>query len=94
MPYIKAKDREQLDSCIEAFDGEIHTVGELNYVVTRIALRLLQRMGRNYNNISNIIGTLTLVPSEINRRLVHPYEDLKIQENGDVHEFEEFNKAF
>ena len=87
MPYIKDEDRDRLYDGIERLAEEIRTVGELNYVVTRLSLRLLKRMGLNYNNISNVIGTLTLIPSEIGRRFIHPYEDAKIKENGDVYEF-------
>lgn len=86
MPYIKHEDRPKFDSLIEALDG-IQTVGELNYVVTRLSLRFLKRFGLSYSNISNVVGTLTLIPVEMTRRLVNRYEDIKIAENGDVPEY-------
>ena len=89
MPYIKDKDRKRLQPGIDLLTDEIRTVGELNYTVTRLALRFLNHLGVNYSNISNVIGTLTLIPAEISRRIVHPYEDTKIVQNGDVEEFEE-----
>ena len=89
MPYIKPTDRDRLDCHIYHLGSEIETVGELNYAVTRLALCLLKRLGLNYSNISNIVGTLALVPVEIGRRLVSRYEDKKIAESGDVPEYGE-----
>lgn len=87
MPYIKSEDRDWLDQNIELISSYINSVGDLNYVVTRLSLRLLKKLGLNYNNISNIIGTLTLIPMEISRRIIGKYEDKKIKENGDVLEY-------
>jgi hypothetical protein len=45
----------------------------------------LQRACRAvYNNYKNYIGELQETVAEIRRRLLAPYEDIKIQENGDV----------
>ena len=87
MPYIKPIDRTRMDCWILPLSHKIETVGELNYAVTRLALRYLKLVGLSYNNISNVVGTLTLIPVEIGRRLVQQYEDAKIGENGDVPEF-------
>ena len=86
MPYVKQEDRIKLDPLVEALDT-IATVGELNYVVTRLSLRFLKRLGLSYSNISNVVGTLHLIPVEMTRRLVDAYENNKIEENGDVLEY-------
>jgi hypothetical protein len=91
MPYILASHRTDLDEPIEQLTAEIHTVGELNYVVTRLAMRFLGRVGMKYNNIAGVVGTLQLVILEMQRRIIGPYEDQKIQKNGDVPEYEEYD---
>lgn len=87
MPYINPERRSWLDSNIDRLSADIETVGELNYTITRLAMRLIKRLGKNYTNISTVIGTLTLVPLEMQRRFIGRYEDEKIVENGDVPEY-------
>ncbi len=38
----------------------------------------------NYDNYNTVIGVLESMKLEMYRRTVAPYEDLKVQENGDV----------
>jgi len=83
MPYIKEKDRPKFNRLLNE-SGEIKTVGELNYVITKLCLDFLRRQGCNYSILNGIVGVLTCVQMEFYRRKISIYEDKKIQENGDV----------
>lgn len=87
MPYIDEKGREQFEQEIFNLGAKISNVGELNYVITRVALQYLKKIGMNYSNFSNVTGTLNLVPLEIWRRLGTQYEHMKMNLNGDLPEF-------
>lgn len=84
MPYIKTEDRT-------AFDGpdvryRIPTnPGTLNYQFTLDIIRYVRAHGLNYQIINNVIGALESTKAEFQRRVVAPYEDTKIEENGDVY---------
>ena len=87
MPYIESKSRETLDSFIGRLSERIVTPGELNYVITRLTLKHVQKHGLCYSVLASVVGTLRLVCTEIEQRLVRDYEDGKINENGDVREY-------
>ena len=96
MPYIKEEDREKflytpkklgsnsevdlLRKVAESCD----TAGDLNYVFTVLCHQYLQIRGKNYQNINDCIGALEGCKMELYRRIVAPYEDVKIAVNGDV----------
>ena len=80
MPYLREKQRrEQLDSGGGADNG-----AELNYQFCRMADAYLHRFGLTYANINEVIGAIECAKLEITRRIIAPYEDSKIAENGDV----------
>lgn len=81
MPYIEAGVRPAIDSG----RMEPRTAGELNYAITRLVLRYLKKHGRRYSTMNDILGVLSACGLEFNRRVVAPYEDEKIEENGDVY---------
>jgi len=87
MPYIPQEDRDRIDLKLEHVSNTIKTPGELNYAITRMALLYIKTYGLNYNTIASVVGTLHLVFSELQRRLINLYEDEKIADNGDVPEF-------
>lgn len=89
MPYIDPAIRERLDNKIEELSSQILKSGELNYVITRLAMRFLMREKISYGRIAEVIGTLKLVATEIERRVVRIYELFKWDTNGDVKEFNE-----
>jgi len=78
MPYIKDEDKTKV-----ALDGA-GTPGELNYSFTTIALDYLERKGKNYTHINDVLGALEGCKLELYRRVVVPYENGKLEENGDV----------
>jgi hypothetical protein len=85
MPYIKPELRKELDN------DELPTnPGELNYLITKLVRRYLEfhRFGdkeTRYSHINDAIGALEAAKLELYRRIAVPYEDLKIEENGDVY---------
>lgn len=90
MPYItgvmrKILDRGPVHEQPFTDPGELpHNAGELNYVFTRIALDYIDRFGEDYQHYNDILGALEGAKLELYRRHVAPYEDRKIEQNGDV----------
>lgn len=81
MPYIPPNDRQRLDA-----GGTPHTVGELNYVITRLVDKYMQHHGgASYTQLNAVIGAMECAKLELYRRIAAPYEDEKIRENGEVY---------
>lgn len=80
MPYIPQDRRDNL------LNGEIRPVnpGDLNFLITMIIQDYLAPSAR-YTDFNDVIGVLECAKLELYRRLVAPYEDTKIEENGDVY---------
>jgi broad-specificity NMP kinase len=87
MPYIKQDQRlsvaKELESLIDVVDAT--NPGELNYVISSILASNLETEGVRYGNVNMLIGVLECAKLELYRRLAAPYEDGKIEENGDVY---------
>jgi hypothetical protein len=81
MPYITQERRDAID-----LDHEIpETAGELNYLFTTIIVDYLNTdNGPNYQKINDVMGALEGAKMEMYRRVAIPYEDVKIEQNGDV----------
>ena len=87
MPYILKNRREALEACDEFGPvGLPESAGELNYCITREIQEYVHRKGLSYSCIAEITGVLENVKQEFYRRIAGPYEDKKMQENGDVYE--------
>ena len=83
MPYIVGRRRDELNFALNQVTP--HTPGELNYCITRLCLEFLNReRSRGYGCYNEIMGVLSCVQQEFYRRVVSPYENEKIKENGDV----------
>lgn len=81
MPYIKGEERRQ-----ELRAGALpETVGELDYLLTVHVLRYLEHQAISFTTLNSIVGVLDNVKDEFRRRILHPYENLKCAENGDVY---------
>ena len=91
MPYIAPQpNREEIDpNLTEELFKSIQNPGDLNYVVTRLSLQLLMREGVDYVNAAGIEGALSHVSREFYRRFMEDYENLKIELNGDVPEYQQ-----
>ncbi len=88
MPYI-------IDSIRELVDDEIHALahafgGYTKSVLTYTIFKLMKLWvftaggGFNYQNMSDACAAARDAEHEFRRRYMDPYEDKKIQENGDI----------
>jgi hypothetical protein len=99
MPYIKEEFRSKLDPCINDMVNCLmdasnlssdstdisDTLGNINYCFSRVVAQIIGKP--NYNKIAMITGVLENIKQELYRRVASPYEDMKIQQNGDVKEY-------
>ena len=88
MPYIKRETKRKFQAVQLPFklqaDLNRLNAGELNYLITWIINRQLD--DANYARYNEIMGALECCKLELYRRMIAPYEDKKIKENGDVYE--------
>lgn len=101
MPYINKEEREELDSYIKELVNAIkytkanlnnpndfkNHLGRINYVFSRILSGVMGDI--NYSNIAMATGVIENIKQEFYRRIASPYEDKKINENGDIKEYSE-----
>ena len=82
MPYIKQNERSAMDQIVNMMDDwDVKADGDLNYILYAFCKRHVKP---SYNNYKNFCGELRQCATEIERRILAPYEDTKIIENGDV----------
>lgn len=82
MPYVIQEKRPDLDRVVDLMhDLDIIANGDLNYILFKYCK---YHVTPGYKNYKNFLGELEECCAEIRRRLLAKYEDLKIQENGDV----------
>jgi hypothetical protein len=85
MPYIEQNKRNYIDPLIEPIIQRVGVMdkGNINYIITRIVAAKYANGG--YEKRSTGAGVLQDAHDEYYRRVVAPYEDQKLQENGDVY---------
>lgn len=90
MPYIPEERRSLFDEEIDALAVKLRIsilvterAGSLNYVITSLIHRAYGS-GLSYSAHNEIIGVLDCAKMEWYRRRTAPYEDTKIESNGDV----------
>jgi len=88
MPYIDQKGRQIIDPMLKGVRVEEMGAGELNYTITSLCHRWIVCKGLKYINLAAVFGVLITALLELYRRIATPYEDKKIQENGEVSELE------
>ena len=87
MPYIKKEQRPQIDELLVPLLKHLQSLpveeqdGALNYSITKIVKGLYPT---KYFHLNRALGVLSAVTHELYRRVIGPYEDQKIAENGDV----------
>lgn len=94
MPYISVERRKDIDQNINKLIESIRNLsspdirdldGDLNYCITKIILHVLDIIEQpKYTKFNTAVGVLESVKLELYRRVISPYEDNKIRENGDV----------
>jgi hypothetical protein len=92
MPYIKQEDRENegitnLQTVSQEVGYLCDNGGDMNFAFCTIVDEFIRQKGLRYQNISDIIGALDGAKAEFQRRIVGPYEDQKLAENGEVFHF-------
>jgi len=86
-PYIKQENRKGWNDLAKVVAGvtlslpENEREGQLNYLITSILHKVYKPKYFEYNRA---IGLLECIKQEYYRKIVAPYEELKIKENGDV----------
>lgn len=82
MPYIRQELRPVMDTVVDQMvKAGVKADGDLNYILYKFCKN---RIKPSYNNYKNFLGELNEAAEEIRRRLLAPYEETKISENGDV----------
>jgi len=79
MPYIPQSEKKRVDQ-----DNLITTAGQFNYALNQLISIYIDQNDFNYQTSNDIIGAMECAKLELYRRLVAPYEDKKIVQNGDV----------
>jgi hypothetical protein len=78
MPYITQ------DARADALENPV-TSGELNFAITTLIASYMDSKLMSYAMINDVLGALEGAKLEFYRRVVVPYENTKIDENGDVY---------
>lgn len=86
MPYISPKVRKELE---EELENLLHVLkdkalGDFTYVLYCIVNTYVEERAKSFHTYADVIGMLEATKLEFFRRAVSPYEDRKIEENGDV----------
>ncbi len=88
MPYTEEEARVGQYDPLEELAREINVKGDLNHAICElVALVIIRNGGMGYTNVSNWVDAAGGAHDELRRRLLDPYEDVKIVENGDVRSF-------
>lgn len=85
MPYIKQPHRPLFEESIQKIGNYLDTPGDMNYVITKLAIEYMHRHGRSYTTFNAIEGAIQCASKEFYRRVIVPYETQKMVENGDVY---------
>ena len=80
MPYIR-----HADKCDIGCDYPPWSVGTLNYAITDLCVKYLERNTLSYEHLNAVVGVLECAKQEFYRRMAVPYEEKKKEENGDVY---------
>jgi hypothetical protein len=84
MPYIMKHVRGAFDKHLKAIGPHTTDPGDLNYCITVLVHEYLKAHGKSYAVMNDCMGVLEAAKLEFYRRIVAPYEDEKIKENGDI----------
>ena len=80
MPYIDTKTKDK----VHQFGPR--TAGELNFAITEVLIGYLKEKKESYQTYNDMMGAMTGSLLELYRRKIVPYEDRKIEANGDVYQ--------
>lgn len=80
MPYIDPQRRIDIQQGSHPINA-----GELNYALTTVIKTYLKDKDLRYSTINDIMGALEGAKMEFYERVVRPYENKKIKDNGDCY---------
>jgi len=95
MPYIDKKLRKEYDDFVDLLSKKVRTLseqdartpcGDLNYIISTLIEKTYGEYGDCYSDFNEKIGILECAKLELYRRRVAPYEDKKVEVNGDVYD--------
>ena len=85
MPYLTAEKRENLlDFNVTVGGRPPESAAELNYMITYCVKAFLNGRPLNYSVLNDCVGAIEGAKMEFQRRYVGPYEEKKLEQNGDV----------
>jgi hypothetical protein len=87
MPYLDREhkeNKEHLKRALMYLGSDLETKAELNWAICTVVLGFLRSKTKNYQTLSDAVGALYDASHEVRRRILDPYEDGKIKENGDI----------
>jgi hypothetical protein len=84
MPYIKKEERIKFDNSALTIASNASNCGDLNYAITVIIQEYIKKKGLNYATLNDVHGMLYACNAELYRRITGPYENTKVEQNGDV----------
>ena len=79
-PYIDREAREHINT-----GGSCETAGDLTFALTVVIETYRAENPNRFQTFAEILGALRAAELEFYRRVVAPYEDKKLAENGDVY---------
>ena len=87
MPYITQEAREKFKGQfgLKAFADLCSGPGDLNYLITRLLVHYIKKLGESYATYNEVIGVLECAKMELARRRLASYESDKHRLNGDVY---------
>jgi hypothetical protein len=92
MPYIKQSYREAIKE-LHIEDFVPNGPGELQYVIALFVEAYMDTNGISYQKCNDMLGALSGAHAEFYRKVVAPYEDKKIQENGHIYRLHGYENA-
>lgn len=87
MPYITDGDKQEMNDAINSLLNFIESKGDLNYAICELVGRAILESGLSYEIISEKIDAVHDAETELRRRLLESYENIKMIKNGDVPSF-------
>jgi hypothetical protein len=87
MPYLPTSRRKAELRGLKLKDAGHHceTSGELNFCLTELLSGFAVGHGKRYETLDQLGGASIYALFEFYRRVVAPYEDEKVEQNGDVY---------
>lgn len=84
MPYIDPADRGQ-DEALRKIARTLTDKGDLTWALSVLVDEWVCNYGPSFDVLGDALGSLDATSKEFYRRVVAPYEDTKIEVNGDVY---------